>query len=59
MKALLGPKMSPEACVRCIEFSEITLGWKDDNSNQFNNIIWFDEAVFYVGGFVYKLSLLE
>ncbi|CAF4646489.1 unnamed protein product [Rotaria sp. Silwood1] len=35
-----------------MEFSEIMLSWKDDWPELFDNILWSDEAVFHVGGFV-------
>jgi hypothetical protein len=41
-----------EDCDICIEFSEIMFGWKEDWLELFDNILWSDEAVFHVGGFV-------
>lgn len=41
-----------EDCDIRMEFSEVMLAWKEESPNLFNNILWSDEAVFHVGGFV-------
>jgi len=35
-----------------IEYGELMLGWHDDWPKLFENILWSDEAVFHIGGFV-------
>jgi hypothetical protein len=39
-------------CDRRMEFTENFLGWSDDWQQLFQNILWSDEAVFYIGGFM-------
>ncbi|CAG5020036.1 unnamed protein product [Parnassius apollo] len=45
-------EITPEDCDRRIEYGEIMLRWHGDCSELFDNIIWTDEAIFHVGGFV-------
>ena len=45
-------KISPEDCDRRMEFGELMLSWQEDWPELFHNILWSDEAVFHVGGFV-------
>jgi len=40
--------MTPEDCDRRMEYGELMLGWP----KLFENILWSDEAVFHIGGFV-------
>jgi len=35
-----------------MEYGELMLGWHEDWPKLFENILWSDEAVFHVGGFV-------
>src|SRR5436190_21404892 len=35
-----------------MEFSQVMLAWKEESPNLFKRILWSDEAVFHVGGFV-------
>ncbi|CAF3770620.1 unnamed protein product [Rotaria sp. Silwood1] len=51
-KPHLVQQIFPEDCDIRMEFSEIMLSWKDDWPELFDNILWSDEAVFHVGGFV-------
>ncbi|CAF2088788.1 unnamed protein product [Rotaria magnacalcarata] len=51
-KPHLVQQIFPEDCDIRMEFSEIMLDWKDDWPELFDNILWSDEAVFHVGGFV-------
>ena len=44
--------LSLEDCDRRMEFGESMLGWHAEWPDLFDNIIWSDEAVFHVGGFV-------
>ncbi|CAG0897384.1 unnamed protein product [Darwinula stevensoni] len=41
---------------RRMEYGEIMLAWFADWPQLFNNIVWSDEAVFHVGGFVNRHS---
>ena len=47
-------KISAEDCDRRLEFAELMLDWHLDWPEVFDNILWSDEAVFHVGGFVNK-----
>ncbi|CAF3023534.1 unnamed protein product [Rotaria sp. Silwood2] len=51
-KPHLVQQIFPEDCDIRMEFSEIMFGWKDDWPELFDNILWSDEAIFHVGGFV-------
>jgi hypothetical protein len=42
----------PEDCDRSTELSEVTLAWKGNNSKRAENILWTDDAVLNIGGFV-------
>ena len=42
----------PDDCGKRMGFCEHFLQWTDDCLNVLNNIIWSDQAVFHVGGFV-------
>jgi hypothetical protein len=44
--------LSDEDCDIRMEFGENMLAWHEDWPVLFQNILWSDEAVFYVGGFV-------
>lgn len=44
--------LSDEDCDIRMEFGEIMLAWHEEWPNLFRNILWSDEAVFHVGGFV-------
>ena len=44
--------LSAEDCNIRMEFSEIMLAWYEDWPGLFQNILWSDEAVFHIGGFV-------
>ena len=44
--------LSAEDCDIRMEFAESMLVWREEWSQLFHNIIWSDEAVFHVGGFV-------
>jgi len=35
-----------------MEYGELMLGWHEDWAKLFENILWSDEAVFHIGGFV-------
>lgn len=41
-----------EDCDRRMEYGELMLGWHEDWPQLFENILWSDEAVFHIGGFV-------
>ena len=45
-------ELTPEDCDRRMEYGELMLGWHDDWPKLFENILWSDEAVFHIGGFV-------
>ena len=45
-------ELKPEDCDRRMEYGELMLGWYEDWPELFENILWSDEAVFHVGGFV-------
>lgn len=45
-------EITPEDCDRRMEYGEIMLGWHGDWPELFDNIVWSDEAIFHVGGFV-------
>lgn len=51
-KPHLVQQIFPEDCDIRMEFSKIMLDWKDNWPELFDNILWFDEAVFHVGGLV-------
>ena len=44
--------LTPEDCDRRMEYGELMLSWHDDWPKLFENILWSDEAVFRIGGFV-------
>lgn len=44
--------LSDEDCDMRMEFGEIMLAWHEEWPHLFRNILWSDEAVFHVGGFV-------
>ncbi|XP_076028935.1 uncharacterized protein LOC143017855 [Oratosquilla oratoria] len=44
--------LSAEDCDIRVEFGEMMLAWYEDWSDLFKNILWSDEAVFHIGGFV-------
>jgi len=35
-----------------MEYGELMLGWQKDWPKRFENILWSDEAIFHIGGFV-------
>jgi hypothetical protein len=45
-------KLTPEDCDHRMEYGELMLGWHEDFPELFENILWSDEAIFHVGGFV-------
>ena len=45
-------ELMPEDCDRRMEYGELMLGWYEDWPELFENILWSDEAVFHVDGFV-------
>ncbi|CAK1585331.1 unnamed protein product [Parnassius mnemosyne] len=45
-------EITPEECDLWVECGEIMLGWRGDRSELFDNIVWTDEAIFHVRGFV-------
>jgi hypothetical protein len=45
-------ELTPEDCDRRMEYGELMLGWHEDFPQLFENILWSDEAIFHVGGFV-------
>jgi len=45
-------ELTPEDCDRRMEYVELMLGWHDDWPKLFANILWSNEAVFHIGGFV-------
>jgi len=45
-------ELTPEVCDRRMEYEELMLGWHDDWPELFENILWSNEAVFHIGGFV-------
>lgn len=45
-------QLFPDDCDRRMEFGEIFLSWNEDWPELFENILWTDEAVFHIGGFV-------
>ena len=45
-------ELTPEDCDRRMEYGELILGWHEDCPKLFENILWSDEAVFHIGGFV-------
>lgn len=45
-------QLSPEDCDHRMEYGELMLGWYGDWPQLFENIIWSDEAIFHIGGFV-------
>jgi hypothetical protein len=45
-------ELTPEDCNRRLEYGELMLGWHEDFPQLFENILWGDEAIFHIGGFV-------
>jgi hypothetical protein len=45
-------ELTPEDCVRRMEYGELMQGWHKDSPQLFENILWSDEAIFHVSGFV-------
>jgi len=45
-------ELTSEDCNRRMEYGDLMLGCCDDWSKLFENILWSDEAVFHIGGFV-------
>jgi len=45
-------ELTPADCDRRMEYVELMLGWHEDWPKLFENILWSDEAVFHVSGFV-------
>jgi len=45
-------ELTPEDCDRRMEYGELMLGWHDDWPKLFENILWSDEAGFYIFAFV-------
>jgi hypothetical protein len=45
-------ELTPEDCDRRIEYGELMLVWHKDWPKRFENILWSDEAIFHIGGFV-------
>ena len=45
-------ELTPEDCDRRIKYGELMLGWHDYWPELSENILWSDEAVFHIGGFV-------
>lgn len=41
-----------EDCDNRMEFSENMLQWAEEDASLWNNVLWSDEAVFHVGGFI-------
>ena len=44
--------LSDDDCQQRMEFGDIMLSWHSEWNELFENILWTDEAVFHVGGFV-------
>jgi hypothetical protein len=44
-----------EDCDSRMEDGELMLGWHEDWPKLFGNILWNDEAVFHIGGFVNRM----
>ena len=51
-------ELTPEDCDRRMEYGELMLGWHEDWPQLFENILWSDEAVFHIGGFVNRHNCL-
>ena len=47
-------ELSFDDCDRRMAFGEAMLQWHEENHRLFENILWSDEAVFHIGGFVNK-----
>lgn len=45
-------QLFPEDCDRRAEYCEMMLTWLEDWPELYQNVLWTDEAVFHVGGFV-------
>jgi hypothetical protein len=49
-------ELTPEDCDRRMEYGKLMLGWHKDFPQLLENILWSDEAIFHVGGFVNRHS---
>ena len=49
-------EMTPEDCDRRMKYGKLMLGWHEYWPEIFENILWSDEAVFHIGGFVSRHS---
>jgi len=49
-------ELTREDCDRRMEYGELMLGWHEDWPKIFENILWSDEAVFHIGGFVNRYN---
>jgi hypothetical protein len=49
-------ELTPEDCDRRMKYGELKLGWHEDFPQLFENILWGDEAIFHVDGFVSRHS---
>jgi hypothetical protein len=49
-------RAAAEVCDRRVEYGELMLGWHEDFLQPFENIVWSDEAIFHVDGFVNRHS---
>ena len=49
-------ELTPEDCDSRIEYGELMLGWHEDWPKLFEIILWSDEAVLHIGGFVSRLN---
>ena len=47
-------ELTPEDCDRRMEYGELMLGRHEDWPKIFENILWSDETVFHIGGFVIR-----
>jgi hypothetical protein len=45
-------ELTPEDCDCIKEYGDLMLGWDEDFPQLFENILWSDEAIFHVYGFV-------
>jgi len=45
-------ELTHEDCDHRMEYGKLMLGWHGDWPKSFENILWSDEAVFHIGGFV-------
>ena len=47
-------ELTTEDCDRRMEYGELMLSWHEDWPKLFENILWSDQAVFHIGGFVIR-----